>query len=109
MIRPKTPSPSPFRTGRRETFILFKPLLAIALSACFFDLLPLDFQHALAPNLVPFEKVYHADIRFQGVRPSEGACSDQPKSSDFVSQVSAASVERNGSTFRDCVPFYRSH
>jgi hypothetical protein len=47
----------------QDQFHLFKPLLLIALGACFFELLPIDFQHALAPCLVSYEDVFEADNR----------------------------------------------
>jgi hypothetical protein len=50
-----------FRT--KEQFHLFKPLLLIALGACFFELLPIDFQHVIAPYLVSYEDVFEADNR----------------------------------------------
>ncbi|HUG18639.1 MAG TPA: hypothetical protein VMM56_06645 [Planctomycetaceae bacterium] len=50
----------------KEEFYLFKPLLLIALGVLFFELLPIDFQHAIAPQLVSYEDVFEADIcRFE--------------------------------------------
>jgi hypothetical protein len=51
------------QTHTKEQFHLFKPLLLIAMSACFFELLPIDFQHAIAPLLVSYEEVFNADNR----------------------------------------------
>ncbi|MBD3673956.1 MAG: hypothetical protein HUJ26_10575 [Planctomycetaceae bacterium] len=53
----------------KGNFTLFKPLFGIALAAISFELLPIDFQHALAPSLVSYEEVFYA-----GFTPEEYAC-----------------------------------
>ncbi|HSG71639.1 MAG TPA: hypothetical protein VLA12_14555 [Planctomycetaceae bacterium] len=47
----------------KEEFYLFKPLLLIALGVLSFELLPIDFQHAIAPQLISYDEVFEADNR----------------------------------------------
>jgi hypothetical protein len=49
-------------TPSKPSFFLFKPLIATACLAIVFELLPIDFQHHIAPALVPYEDVYWASI-----------------------------------------------
>lgn len=51
------PAPSTFS---KASFTLFKPLIAIACLTIMFELLPVDFQHFLAPALVSDDDVYSA-------------------------------------------------
>ncbi len=43
---------------KKEPFVLFKPLLVVASCTILFELLPIDFQHWIAPALVSYEEVY---------------------------------------------------
>jgi len=47
----------------RGEFALFKPLFGIAIAAILFEMLPMDFQHVIAPSLVSYEEVFFADCR----------------------------------------------
>lgn len=47
----------------KEEFHLFKPLMLIALGVLFFEMLPIDFQHAIAPQLISYDEVFEADNR----------------------------------------------
>lgn len=43
-------------------FALFKPLFGVALAVICFELLPIDFQHYLAPSLVSYDEVFYASL-----------------------------------------------
>jgi hypothetical protein len=53
-------SSNPERKKASGEFALFKPLFVVAVGAILFELLPLDFQHFIAPGLVSCDEVFYA-------------------------------------------------
>jgi len=53
-------STKPAKRKASGGFALFKPLFAVAICVILFEMLPIDFQHHLAPALVSYEEVFFA-------------------------------------------------
>ena len=51
------------KAERKKTsgeFTLLKPLFVVAIGAILFEILPIDFQHYIAPGLVSYDEVFFA-------------------------------------------------
>lgn len=86
---PRITSGAPCRTRKTKgEFWLFKPIFGVALAAICFELLPIDFQHFLAPSLVSYDEVFYA-----GLSPTEYAYTVQGRQLNETAETDSVDIE----------------